>query len=147
VADDAAEDHPEVYGAGDAVTVEGNPTASIPIIPAALAHARLAAENILAELEGRPLGTIDFAPQGMLVSLGERDAGGGGVRPPPLRLLRVALLERAAPLEAGRLPQAAPGGARLGMAQFFPRDSSIMRRVSRCSVCAHHTPYRERDAA
>src|SRR5438132_1308605 len=43
-------DHPEVYGAGDAVTVEGNPTASIPIIPAALAHARLAAENILAEL-------------------------------------------------------------------------------------------------
>ena len=34
-----------------------------------------------------------------------------------------------------------------GMAQFFPRDSSIMRRVSRCPVCAHHTPYRERDAA
>ena len=34
--------HPEVYGAGDAVAVEGKPDASIPIIPAALAHAQLA---------------------------------------------------------------------------------------------------------
>ncbi len=66
--------HPEVYGAGDAVVIEDNPEASIPIIPAALAHGRLAAENIVADLEGRPLSAIDFAPRGMLVSLGERDA-------------------------------------------------------------------------
>jgi NADH dehydrogenase len=66
--------HPEVYGAGDAVTVDGHPRASIPIIPAALAHGRLAADNIVADLEGRPPDRIDFAPRGMLVSLGERDA-------------------------------------------------------------------------
>src|SRR3989449_10785944 len=36
-----------------------------------------------------------------------------------------------------------------GMAQVFPRDSSIMRRVSRCPVCGQHAaaPSRERDAA
>src|SRR5207247_1506956 len=39
-------EHPDVYGAGDAVTIEDNAGASIPIIPAALAQARLAAENI-----------------------------------------------------------------------------------------------------
>src|SRR5205823_1895401 len=66
--------HPEVYGVGDAITIEGRPEASIPIIPAALAHARLAAENIVAELGGRPPRTIEFAPQGMLVSLGEKHA-------------------------------------------------------------------------
>src|SRR5205823_7793413 len=54
--------HPEVYGVGDAVTIEGRPEASVPIIPAALAHARLAAENIVADLAGRPLRTIEFAP-------------------------------------------------------------------------------------
>jgi len=140
-------DHPEVYGAGDAVTVEGNPTASIPIIPAALAHARLAAENILAELEGRPLGTIDFAPQGMLVSLGERDA--------VVEVFGLRLSGYFAWLFWNALHLWKLVGFRKqlqvaldwGMAQFFPRDSSIMRRVSRCPVCAHHTPYRERDAA
>jgi hypothetical protein len=39
-----------------------------------LAHARLAAEKIVAELESRRLGTMPFAPQRMLVSLGGRDA-------------------------------------------------------------------------
>jgi hypothetical protein len=24
-----------------------------------------------------------------------------------------------------------------GLAQFFPRDTAMMRRVSRCAVCAH----------
>ena len=140
-------EHPEVYGAGDAVTVDGNPTASIPIIPAALAHARLAAENILAGLEGRPLGTIDFAPQGMLVSLGERDA--------VVEVFGLRFSGYAAWLFWNALHLWKLVGFRKqlqvaldwGMAQFFPRDSSIMRRVSRCPACGHHAPYRERDAA
>jgi NADH:quinone reductase (non-electrogenic) len=65
---------PDVYGAGDVVSIEGHPDASIPIIPAALAHGRLVAENLVAELEGRPLRPIEFAPRGMLVSLGKHDA-------------------------------------------------------------------------
>src|SRR5262249_26743222 len=66
--------HPEVYGTGDAITIEGNPGASIPIIPAALAHGRLVAENIIADLAGRRPPGIRFAPPAMLVSPGARAA-------------------------------------------------------------------------
>src|SRR5687767_1395238 len=129
--------HPDVYGAGDAVAVEGKPDASIPIIPAALAHGRLAAENILAELQGRALGTIDFAPQGMLVSLGERDAvvEVGGVRFSgyaawlfwnALHLWKLVGFRKQLQVAVD-----------WGLAQFFPRDTAIMRRPSRCLACAH----------
>jgi NADH dehydrogenase len=142
-------EHPEVYGAGDAVTIEDNPGASIPIIPAALAQARLAAENIVAELEGRPLALIDFAPQGMLVSLGERDA--------VVEVLGLRFSGYAAWLFWNALHLLKLVGFRKqlqvaldwGMAQIFPRDSTIMRPVSRCPVCGRHTTprSRERDAA
>jgi len=142
-------EHPEVYGAGDAVTIEDYPGASIPIIPAALAQARLAAENIVAELEGRPLATIRFAPQGMLVSLGERDA--------VVEVFGIRFSGYAAWLFWNALHLWKLVGFRKqlqvaldwGMAQFFPRDSSIMRPVSRCPVCGRHVAprMRERDAA
>ena len=129
--------HPDVYGAGDAVAVEGKPDASIPIIPAALAHAQLAAENIIAELEGRPLGSIDFAPQGMLVSLGERDA--------VVEVLGLRFSGYVAWLFWNALHLWKLVGFRKqlqvavdwGLAQFFPRDTAMMRRVPRCAVCAH----------
>jgi NADH:ubiquinone reductase (H+-translocating) len=129
--------HPEVYGAGDAVAVEGKPDASIPIIPAALAHARLAAENVLAELQGRSLGTIDFAPQGMLVSLGERDAvvEVGGLRfSGYLAWLFWNALHLWKLVGFRKQLQVALDW---GLVQFFPRDTAMMRRPSRCTVCAH----------
>jgi NADH dehydrogenase len=142
-------EHPDVYGAGDAVSIEDNAAASIPIIPAALAQARLVAENIIAELEGRPLGNIQFAPQGMLVSLGERDA--------VVEVLGVRFSGYAAWLFWNALHLLKLVGFRKqlqvaldwGMAQIFPRDSTIMRPVSRCAVCGrkHTTTSRERDAA
>ena len=142
-------EHPDVYGAGDAVTIEDNAGASIPIIPAALAQARLAAENIVAELQGRSLGTIHFAPQGMLVSLGERDA--------VVEVLGLRFSGYAAWLFWNALHLAKLVGFRKqlqvaldwGMAQIFPRDSTIMRPVSRCPVCGRHAAprTRERDAA
>ena len=132
--------HPDVYGAGDAVTVENNAAVSIPIIPAALAQARLAAENILAELDGRPLKTIEFAPQGMLVSLGERDA--------VVEVLGFRFSGYAAWLfwNAVHLWKLVGFRKQLqvaldwGLAQVFPRESTIMRRPSRCPVCQQHTP-------
>jgi NADH dehydrogenase len=132
--------HPDVYGAGDAVAVDGKPDASIPIIPAALAHARLAAENIIAELQGRPLATIDFAPQGMLVSLGEKDA--------VVEVLGLRFTGYFAWLFWNALHLWKLVGFRKqlqvavdwGLAQFFPRDTAMMRRVSRCPVCALHSP-------
>ncbi|HEV8583941.1 MAG TPA: NAD(P)/FAD-dependent oxidoreductase [Methylomirabilota bacterium] len=139
--------HPDVYGAGDAVTVEGKPEASIPIIPAALAHARLAAENIVAELDGRALSTIDFAPQGMLVSLGERDA--------VVEVLGLRFSGYAAWLFWNALHLWKLVGFRKqlqvaldwSLAQVFPRDSSIMRPVSRCPNCPHVAGGSERRAA
>jgi NADH:ubiquinone reductase (H+-translocating) len=132
--------HPDVYGAGDAVSVEGKPDASTPIIPAALAHAQLAAENILSELAGRPLGTIDFAPRGMLVSLGERDA--------VVEVLGLRFSGYAAWLfwNAVHLWKLVGFRKQLqvavdwGMAQVFPRDTAIMRRPSRCAICVHERP-------
>jgi NADH dehydrogenase len=130
--------HPDVYGAGDAVAVDGKPDASIPIIPAALAHARLAAKNILAELEGRSLATIDFAPRGMLVSLGEKDA--------VVEVLGLRFTGYPAWLfwNAVHLWKLVGFRKQLqvavdwGLAQFFPRDTAMMRRVPRCPVCALH---------
>ena len=138
--------HPEVYGVGDAITIEGRPQASIPIIPAALAHARLAAENIVAELEGRPPETIEFAPKGMLVSLGEKHA--------VVEVLGLRFSGYPAWLFWNALHLYKLVGLRKqvqvavdwSLARWFPRDSAIMREPQRCAVRAH-TPPARRDAA
>lgn len=139
--------HPEVFGVGDAVTVQDRPDASIPIIPAALAHARLAAENIVADLEGRPPRTIEFAPKGMLVSLGEKDA--------IVEVMGLRLSGYPAWLFWNALHLYKLVGFRKqvqvaldwGLARWFPRDSVIMRQPSRCPVCQHLASPRQRDAA
>jgi NADH dehydrogenase len=129
---------PDVYGAGDAVTVQGKPEASIPIIPAALAHGRLVADNLVADLEGRPPATIDFAPRGMLVSLGEKDA-----------VVDVLGLRFAGPfawlvwnavhlLKLVGLRKQIQVAVDWSLARVFPRDSAIIRRPTRCAVCAGH---------
>jgi len=139
--------HPEVYGVGDAVTVQDRPQASIPIIPAALAHARLAADNIVADLAGRPLRSIEFASQGMLVSLGEKDA--------VVELMGLRFSGYFAWLFWNALHLYKLVGLRKqlqvaldwGLARWFPRDSAIIRRPSRCAICRRAQAPRERDAA
>jgi len=128
--------HPEVYGAGDAVVVRDKPEVSIPIVPAALAQARLAAGNLIADLEGRRLADIDFAPRGMLVSLGERDA--------VVELMGARFSGYLAWLFWNAVHLYKLVGLRKqiqvaldwSLAQIFPRDSSIIRRPSRCPICA-----------
>ena len=139
--------HPDVYGAGDAITVQGRPDASIPIIPAALAHGCLVAGNIVAELQGRPPGTIDFAPRGMLVSLGERDA--------VVEVMGLRFSGYLAWLFWNALHLYKLVGFRKQiqvfvdwwLATIFPRDSAIMRPPSRCPICRRTAPAREREAA
>jgi NADH dehydrogenase len=136
--------HPEVYGVGDAVTVLGRPEASIPIIPAALAHGRLAAENILADLAGRPPATIEFAPRGMLVSLGEKDAV---VEVMGLRFSGYLawLFWNAVHLyKLVGLRKQLQVALDWSLARWFPRESTIMRRPPRCAICAQAL---HRDAA
>lgn len=139
--------YPEVYGAGDAVTVSGRPEASIPIIPAALAHGKLVASNILADISGRPLGTISFAAQGMLVSLGERDA--------VVEVMGLRFSGYAAWLFWNALHLYKLVGVRKQIQVFvdwwlagtFPRDSAIMRLPPRCPICAVATGAGKREAA
>jgi NADH dehydrogenase len=139
--------YPDVYAAGDAVTVEGHPRASVPIIPAALAHARLAAENIVAGLAGRPPRTIEFAPRGMLVSLGERDA--------VVEVMRIRFSGYLAWLLWNAVHLYKLVGFRKqiqvaldwSMARFFPRDSAIMRPAPRCPICHRAAARRETEAA
>jgi len=137
---------PEVFGAGDAVTVQGRPDASIPIIPAALAHGRLAGENLVADLEGRPLKSIEFAPRGMLVSLGERDA--------VVELMGLRFYGYPAWLFWNAVHLYKLVGLRKQLqvaldwwlARWFPRDSAIMRHPPRCAICHAPAP-RRRDVA
>ena len=139
--------HPEVYGVGDAVTIQGRPEASIPIIPAALAHGRLAADNIAADLAGRALETIEFRPQGMLVSLGERYA--------VVEIMGLRFSGYAAWLFWNALHLYKLVGVRKqlqvaldwALARVFPRDSAIMGRPPRCAICARALRPRHRDAA
>jgi NADH dehydrogenase len=139
--------HPDVYGAGDAVTIADKPQASIPIIPAALAQGRLAADNIVADLAGAPLGVIDFAPRGMLVSLGERDAVVEvmGFRFSgylawlfwnALHLYKLVGLQKQIQVATD-----------WSLARFFPRNSAIIRPVSRCPVCQHVAAGQQSDVA
>lgn len=124
-----------VYGAGDAVTIEERPAASIPIIPAALAHGRLAAENVVAGLEGHALAAIDFVPRGMLVSLGERHAVVeiGGLRfsgyPAWLFWNAVHLFKLVGFRKQLQV------FADWTLARVFPRDSAIMRAPKGCPIC------------
>ena len=130
--------YPEVYGVGDSVTVQGRPDASIPIIPAALAHGRLVVDNLVADLEGRPLETIEFKPQGMLVSLGEKDAV---VEVMGLRFSGYFawLFWNAVHLyKLVGLRKQVQVALDWSLAQIFPRDSAIMRRPPRCAICAAH---------
>jgi NADH dehydrogenase len=128
--------HPDVYGAGDAVTIKSRPDASIPIIPAALAHGALAADNIVADLAGRAPRAIHFAPRGMLVSLGEHDA--------VVEVMGVRFSGYLAWLFWNAVHLYKLVGVRKqlqvaldwSLAQWFPRDSAILRRPSRCPICA-----------
>jgi NADH:ubiquinone reductase (H+-translocating) len=139
--------HPEVYGVGDAITIQSRPEASIPIIPAALAHGRLAADNIAADLAGRALETIEFRPQGMLVSLGERYA--------VVEIMGLRFSGYAAWLFWNALHLYKLVGLRKQLqvaldwwlARVFPRDSAIMGRPPRCAICARAARPRHRDAA
>jgi NADH:ubiquinone reductase (H+-translocating) len=139
--------HPEVYGVGDAVTVQGHPEASVPVIPVALAHGRLVADNIVAELDGRPLESIEYKSQGMLVSLGERHA--------VVEVMGLRFSGYAAWLFWNALHLYKLVGLRKqvqvaldwSLTRVFPRDSAIMRQPPRCSICARLPGSDKRDAA
>ncbi len=133
-------DFPEVFGVGDTVAVAGHPEASIPIIPAAIAHGRLAAQNIANRLEGRAPVPIEFSPQGMLISLGMNDA--------VVDLMGLKFSGYLAWLFWTSLHLYKLVGFRKqfqvaldwALTHVFPRDSAIIRRPPRCAICSGAKP-------
>lgn len=135
----------EVFGIGDSVVVAGHPEASVPIIPTAMAHGRLAARNITSRLAGRPPLPIQFSPRGMLVSLGMNDAVVelGGVK---LWGYGAWLLWNALHLyKLVGLRKQLQVALDWALAMVFPRDSAIIRRPPRCAICAAPKPVRHQE--
>jgi NADH dehydrogenase len=101
----------------------------------------------VADLEGRSLKPIEFAPRGMLVSLGEKDAVvevmGFKFSGYPAWLFWNALHL----FKLVGLRKQLQVALDWGLARLFPRDSAMMRRPSRCPVCAHGSGSKEYHAA
>jgi NADH:ubiquinone reductase (H+-translocating) len=138
---------PEVYGAGDAIVIEGNPRASIPIIPAALAHGRLAAANVVADLAGREPEAIDFAPRGMLVSLGQRDAVVEVLGWRFSGYLAWIFWNAVHLYKLVGLREQIQVALDWSLVRLFARDTAIMRPTSRCPICGRADQAREPRAA
>ena len=128
--------HPEVFTVGDCGVVGGAPPESSPrTAPLAIAQGRLAAENIIARIEQRPLRSFHFAPQGYLVSLGMNEAVVDlmGIRFSgflawllwnSIHLLRLVGLKKQLQVALD-----------WSLATIFPRDAAIVRTPRRCPVC------------
>jgi NADH dehydrogenase len=128
-----------VWAAG----IKGNPALS----ELKVGKDRLVAQNIVAGLGGQALARIDFAPRGMLVSLGEKDA--------VVEVMGLRFSGYFAWLFWNALHLFKLVGLRKqlqvaldwSLAQIFPRDSAMLRRASRCAVCSAHASRGEHHAA
>lgn len=127
---------PRVFAIGDGAVVEKTPPEQSPrIAPVALAQARVAAENIARAMDGQMLVPFEFEPTGMLISLGMNDAviQVAGVKLAgyfawlfwnAVHLLRLVGLKKQLQVALD-----------WSLATVFPRDTSIIRRPSRCRLC------------
>lgn len=104
------------------------------------------AENVLADLESRRLHSIEFAPRGTLVSLGQHDA--------VVEVVGLKLSGYGAWLFWNAVHLWKLVGFRKQLqvaldwwlARHFPRDSAIIRQPSRCPICAQTEPAGEHAA-
>jgi len=132
-------DHPRVFAVGDNALVRGAPPEqSVQVAPVAIEQGKLAAENVTRGIERRPYLDFNFAPQGMLVSLGMNDAV---VNIMGFRLHGYAawLLWNAIHLlKLVGLKKQLQVALDWSLAQLFPRDTSLIRRPPRCKFC--HAP-------
>lgn len=127
------ENYPEVFVAGDSAIA---PDANAPqVAPVAIGHGRVAAHNIAHRERGEPLEAYRYVSEGMLVSLGARDAvvSVAGIQVHgyfawlfwnAVHLYKLVSLKKQFQVVAD-----------WSLATIFPRDTAIIRRPRRCKLC------------
>lgn len=131
------EGFPEVFVAGDSAVVASSASDPAPqVAPVAIAHGKLAARNLAHRERGEPLESYQYVSQGMLVSLGARDAVVNitGIQfHGSLAWLFWNAIHLYKLVELKKQIQVAMDWS---LASIFPRDAAIVRRPRGCSLCS-----------
>ncbi|HKW89017.1 MAG TPA: NAD(P)/FAD-dependent oxidoreductase [Candidatus Acidoferrales bacterium] len=139
------ENHPGVYVAGDCAAAASEPEAP-QVAPVAIAHGRIAARNIAHNEFKEPLESYRHVSQGMLVSLGARDAvvSVAGIQVHgyfawlfwnSVHLYKLVSLKKQLQVAAD-----------WSLATIFPRDAAIIRRPRGCRLCESSRDAQSRSA-
>lgn len=131
------EGHPEIFIAGDSAVASDTGLREDPpqVAPVAIGHGNIAARNIAHRERGEPLETYRYVSQGMLVSLGARDAvvSVAGIQVHgyfawlfwnAVHLYKLVSLKKQFQVFAD-----------WSLATIFPRDAAIIRRPRGCKLC------------
>ncbi|HEV2488543.1 MAG TPA: NAD(P)/FAD-dependent oxidoreductase [Candidatus Acidoferrales bacterium] len=131
------EGFPEVFVAGDsAVVASGESDPAPQVAPVAIAHGKLAARNVVHRERGVALENYHYVSQGMLVSLGARDAvvNIAGIQfHGSLAWLFWNAIHLYKLVELKKQIQVAMDWS---LASIFPRDAAIVRRPRGCPLCS-----------
>ena len=132
-------DFPRVFAIGDNAIVKGAPVEhTVQVAPLAIEQGRLAAENVVRGVARQAYVNFRYESKGMLVSLGMNDAV---VSLMGLKLggyLAWLLWNTIHLLKLVGLKKQLQVALDWSLAQFFPRDTSLIRRPARCRLC--HPP-------
>lgn len=127
------ENYPEVFVLGDSSVA---PDANAPqVAPVAIGHGKVAARNVAHRERGEPLESYRYVSEGMLVSLGARDAvvSIGGIQ---VHGYFAWLFWNAVHLyKLVSLKKQFQVALDWSLATVFPRDTAIIRRPSACKLC------------
>jgi NADH:ubiquinone reductase (H+-translocating) len=127
------ENYPQVFVLGDSAVA---PDADAPqVAPVAIGHGKIAARNIAHRERGEPLESYRYVSQGMLVSLGARDAvvSVGGLQ---IHGYFAWLFWNAVHLyKLVSLKKQFQVALDWSLAMIFPRDAAIIGRPQGCKLC------------
>lgn len=131
------ENYPEVFVAGDSAVASDAGLGEDPpqVAPVAIGHGQIAARNIAHRERDQPLEGYRYVSQGMLVSLGARDAvvSIGGIQ---IHGYFAWLFWNAIHLyKLVSLKKQFQVAADWSLATIFPRDTAIIRRPRGCKLC------------
>ncbi|HKF51510.1 MAG TPA: FAD-dependent oxidoreductase, partial [Candidatus Acidoferrales bacterium] len=131
------EKYSDVFVVGDsAVAADASLHENVPqVAPVAIGHGKIAARNIAHCERGEPLETYRYVSEGMLVSLGARDAvvSVAGIQ---VHGYFAWLFWNAVHLyKLVSLKKQFQVAADWGLATIFPRDAAIIRRPRACKLC------------
>lgn len=129
------ENYPEVFVAGDSA-VAASESAAPQVAPVAIAHGKIAARNIAHCERNEPLESYRYVSQGMLVSLGARDAvvSVAGLQ---IRGSFAWLFWNAVHLyKLVSLKKQFQVAIDWSLGTIFPRDAALFRRPRACKLCA-----------